>query len=71
MGRTRRRSTGPWGRLYDLFRRWQRSGTWQRIFTALQSRAGAKNLITRQINVHSTACRAHQHAAGARKKGTY
>ncbi|MFE4621765.1 transposase, partial [Streptomyces mirabilis] len=24
---------GPWGRAYDLFRRWQRDGTWQRIFT--------------------------------------
>ncbi|MFF7977529.1 IS5 family transposase [Streptomyces sp. NPDC007901] len=28
---------GPRGRVYDLFRRWQR-GTWQRIFTALQAR---------------------------------
>jgi transposase len=24
---------GPWARSYDLFRRWQRDGTWQRIFT--------------------------------------
>ncbi|MEV8050041.1 transposase [Streptomyces bacillaris] len=22
---------GPWGRVYDLFRRWQRTGTWHRI----------------------------------------
>ncbi|MGW3208986.1 transposase [Streptomyces sp. NPDC001135] len=22
---------GPWGRAYDLFRHWQRNGTWQRI----------------------------------------
>ncbi|GAA4072589.1 transposase [Streptomyces shaanxiensis] len=27
---------GPWGRVYDLFRRWQRDGTW-RIFTAPQA----------------------------------
>ncbi|MEV7405850.1 IS5 family transposase [Streptomyces sp. NPDC091267] len=60
---------GPWGRVYDLFRRWQRSGTWQRIFIALQSRADVKNLITWEINVDSTVCRAHQHAAGARKTG--
>ncbi|MGW2989712.1 transposase [Streptomyces goshikiensis] len=28
---------GPWGRVYDLFRRWQRTGTWPRILTRLQS----------------------------------
>ncbi|WP_435860568.1 IS5 family transposase [Streptomyces prasinus] len=61
---------GPWGRVYDLFRRWQRDGTWQRIFTELQARADAKGLITWHLNVDSTVCRAHQHAAGARKRGT-
>lgn len=61
---------GPWGRVYDLFRRWQRDGTWQRIFTQLQARAYAKELITWDLNVDSTVCRAHQHAAGARKRGT-
>ncbi|MFD3473007.1 IS5 family transposase [Streptomyces sp. NPDC058682] len=60
---------GPWGRVYDLFRRWQRDGTWQWIFAALQARADAKDLITWDINVDSTVCRAHQHAAGARKRG--
>jgi transposase len=61
---------GPWGRVYDLFRRWQRNGTWHRIFTALQARADAKDLITWDLNVDSTIVRAHQHAAGARKGGT-
>ena len=56
--------------MYDLFRRWQRDGTWKRIFTELQALADAKNLITWDINVDSTVCRAHQHAAGARKRGT-
>ncbi|MEV5205750.1 IS5 family transposase [Streptomyces sp. NPDC053720] len=60
---------GPWGLAYDLFRRWQRDGTWQRIFTDLQALADAEGLITWAINVDSTACRAHQHAAGARKRG--
>ncbi|MFE4958755.1 IS5 family transposase [Streptomyces sp. NPDC056653] len=60
---------GPWGRVYDLFRRWQRDGTWKRIFAELQAQADAKQLITWDINVDSTVCRAHQHAAGARKKG--
>ncbi|MFE1520205.1 IS5 family transposase [[Kitasatospora] papulosa] len=61
---------GPWGRAYDLFRRWQRDGTWQRIFTQLQARADAKDLITWDLNIDSTVCRAHQHAAGARKRGS-
>jgi transposase len=61
---------GPWARSYDLFRRWQRDGTWQRIFTALQAEADAKELITWDLNVDSTVSRAHQHAAGARKRGT-
>ncbi|MEU6555276.1 IS5 family transposase [Streptomyces sp. NPDC046915] len=61
---------GPWGRAYDLFRRWQRNGTWERIFTELQAWADAKDLITWDLNVDSTIVRAHQHAAGARKGGS-
>ncbi|MEU0405310.1 IS5 family transposase [Streptomyces sp. NPDC006197] len=61
---------GPWGRVYDLFRRWQRDGTWQWIFIELQSRADARGLITWDLNVDSTVCRDRQHAAGARKRGT-
>ena len=60
---------GPWGRIYDLFRRWQRNGTWHRILTRLQSLADAKGAITWDLSVDSTVCRAHQHAAGARRQG--
>ena len=60
---------GPWDRVYDLFRRWQRDGTWKRIFVRLQAEADAKGLITWDVSVDSTVVRAHQHAAGARKKG--
>ncbi|MET8168487.1 IS5 family transposase [Streptomyces sp. NPDC005329] len=60
---------GPWNRVYDLFRRWQRNGTWHRTPTLLQSRADAKGVITWDLSVDSTVCRAHQHAAGARKQG--
>ncbi|MFD3729841.1 IS5 family transposase [Streptomyces sp. NPDC058671] len=60
---------GPWDRVYDLFRRWQRDGTWARIVTRLQAEADAKGLITWDVNVDSTVCRAHQHAAGAAKRG--
>ncbi|MFF3782409.1 IS5 family transposase [Streptomyces sp. NPDC001933] len=60
---------GPWGRVYDLFRRWQRNGTRHRILSRLQVLADAKGMITWDLNVDSTVCRAHQHAAGARKWG--
>ncbi|MCX4679307.1 transposase [Streptomyces sp. NBC_01433] len=61
---------GPWGRVYDPFRRRQRNGTWQRMFTQIQARADAQNLIAGNLNVDATVCRAHQHAAGARRRGT-
>lgn len=60
---------GRWSRVYDLFRRWQRNGTWHRILTRLQTLADAKGTIVWDLNVDSTVCRAHQHAAGARKQG--
>ncbi|WP_369169026.1 IS5 family transposase [Streptomyces sp. R28] len=60
---------GPWDRVYDLFRRWQRDGTWARIVTQLQAEADVKGLITWDVNVDSSVCRAHQHAAGASKRG--
>lgn len=60
---------GPWDRIYDLFRRWQRNGTWKRILEELQVQADAEGLISWDVSVDSTVCRAHQHAAGARKKG--
>ncbi|MFE3323689.1 IS5 family transposase [Streptomyces sp. NPDC059176] len=60
---------GPWGRVCDLFRRWQRNGTWQRILTRLQSLADSKGAIVWDLSVDSTVCRAHEHAAGARKQG--
>jgi len=61
---------GPWQTVYGLFRRWQRDGTWQHLLTALQAQADANGLITWDVSVDSTIARAHQHAAGARKKGT-
>ncbi|MFF9581229.1 transposase [Streptomyces achromogenes] len=60
---------GPWGRVYGLLRRWRRDGIRQQVFTQLQAQADAKDLITRDIDVDSTICRTHQHAAGARTGG--
>jgi transposase len=61
---------GPWPTVYGLFRRWQRDGTWRHMLTGLQARADAAGLITWDVSVDSTVARAHQHAAGARKRGT-
>nr|WP_206443426.1 IS5 family transposase [Candidatus Protofrankia californiensis] len=60
---------GHWRTVYGLFRDWQRDGTWTAILTALQTRADAAGLITWEVSVDSTVARAHQHAAGASKKG--
>jgi transposase len=60
---------GAWQTVYGLFRRWQRDGTWARILTGLQGDADARGLITWDVSVDSTIARAHQHAAGASKRG--
>jgi len=59
---------GHWRTVYGLYRRWQRDGTWARILSALQGQADAVDLITWDVSVDSTIARAHQHAAGARKR---
>jgi transposase len=60
---------GSWSAVYHLFRRWQRDGTWARLLTALQALADAAGRITWDVSVDSSITRAHQHAAGARKRG--
>jgi transposase len=60
---------GSWQAVYGLFRRWQRAGVWAGILARLQALADATGLITWDVSVDSTIARAHQHAAGARKKG--
>jgi transposase len=60
---------GSWAAVYGLFRRWQRDGTWARLLTALQALADAAGRIVWDVSVDSTIARAHQHAAGARKRG--
>jgi transposase len=57
------------GRIYDLFRQWQRDGTWHQVLTRLQALADAKGKIVWKLSVDSTVCRAHQHAAEARQQG--
>ncbi|MEU3896644.1 transposase [Streptomyces sp. NPDC045251] len=60
---------GPWETLYSVFRRWQIDGTWARILEKLQVKADTAGHIEWEVSVDSTICRAHQHAAGNRKRG--
>ncbi|GGU45857.1 transposase [Streptomyces coeruleorubidus] len=49
--------------------RWAVDGTWARILAAVLAAADADDDIDWTVSVDSTVVRAHQHAAGARKKG--
>ncbi|MEV6766915.1 transposase [Streptomyces sp. NPDC051105] len=60
---------GPWDRVYDLFRRWQRDGTWARIVTQLQAEAAAKGLITWEVNVDPPSAGPTSTRPGRRKGG--
>ncbi len=48
---------------------WAADGTWERVFTALLAQADAEENLLWAVSVDSTIVRAHQNAAGARKKG--
>jgi len=55
---------GEWNSVFRRFSRWSIKGVWMRIFEAMSDDPDFEYLI-----VDSTIVRAHQHAAGARKKG--
>jgi transposase len=55
---------GDWNSVFRRFSRWSAKGVWWRIFAALSDDPDFEYLI-----VDSTIIRAHQHAAGAAKKG--
>ncbi|MFD4416052.1 IS5 family transposase [Streptomyces sp. NPDC058476] len=60
---------GSWKTVYERHRRWSADGTWDRILRAVQADADLAGRIDwSMVSVDSTSCRAHQHAAGARKK---
>jgi len=55
---------GDWSTVFRRFSRWSAKGGWWRIFEALSDDPDFEYLI-----VDSTIIRAHQHAAGAAKRG--
>lgn len=60
---------GNWRGVYNRLRMWAVDGTWERVFTALMAQADADEDLNWAVSVDSTIVRAHQHAAGARKRG--
>lgn len=60
---------GNWRGVCNRLRMWAVDGTWERVFTALMAQADADEDLEWAVSVDSTIVRAHQHAAGARKKG--
>ncbi len=55
---------GAWKVVQTRFGRWARSGVWERVFQHLSADADNEYAM-----IDATIVRAHQHAAGARKKG--
>ena len=55
---------GGWKNTHTRFSRWAKSGVWARVFTSLSADADNEYAM-----IDSTIVRAHQHSAGARKKG--
>nr|WP_234338038.1 IS5 family transposase [Streptomyces sp. NRRL WC-3725] len=60
---------GPWQTVYERFARWDADGTWAKLLEHVQVRDDAAGTVEWTVSVDSTINRAHQHAAGARKKG--
>ena len=62
---------GAWQTVYSRLRHWSREGIWQRVFEALLAEAQRRQDLDWNLHhIDSTVIRAHQHAAGAQKKGT-
>ncbi len=57
---------GSWDAVYNRFRRWVRSAALRGVFEALTANPQFDTL--RRVFTDSTIVRAHQHAAGARRK---
>lgn len=60
---------GPWQTNYERFARWETDGTWARLLEQVQVRDDSVGAVEWTVSVDSTISRAHQHAAGARKRG--
>ncbi len=60
---------GSWRTVYARFVRWRQDGTWDRLLARVQTKSDAVGEIEWEVSIDSSVVRAHQHAAGAPKKG--
>ncbi len=60
---------GPWKTAHERLRLWTKDGTWDKILDRVIVKDDAVGDLEWIISVDSSVVRAHQHAAGARKKG--
>ena len=60
---------GPWKTAHERLRLWTADGTWQRILDEVIVKDDSVGELEWIVSVDSSVVRAHQHAAGARKKG--
>ena len=60
---------GPWQTCHSRLVRWRRDGTWDRLLAHVQTKSDAVGEVIWEVSIDSSVVRAHQHAAGARKKG--
>lgn len=61
---------GPWKTVYNRFWRWARNGTLATLVARVRVIAEAIDELDREVSVDSSITRAHQHAAGARRRPT-
>lgn len=60
---------GKWTTVSSRFYRWRKAGIWDQIWSALQTAADEREAIDWEVHlVDGTIVRAHQHAAGAKKR---
>ena len=59
---------GPWKTVYNRFWRWSRNGTLTMLVAKVRVIAEAIDELDREVSVDSSIVRAHQHAAGARRR---
>ncbi len=60
---------GKWSTVASRFYRWQQTGVWDRVWAQLQTEADAADEIDWEVHhLDGTVIRAHQHAAGAKKR---
>ncbi|WP_369794330.1 IS5 family transposase [Amycolatopsis sp. ATCC 39116] len=60
---------GPWKTAHERLRLWTADGTWQKILDEAIVKDTSVGEVAWVISVDSSVVRAHQHSAGARKKG--